>query len=133
MIVVLIRRFVRTDRERDFLARFQREKPTNDEHFKGEILVRVNDDPCLPQALRSWKVGEPNCITYVNIAKWASWQAFAKHFKIDPARDPSLNYDPEIETAARQTSILSVRDDDVDLDHDEIIARKAALRPNLAG
>jgi hypothetical protein len=128
MIVVLIRRFVRTDRERDFLARFQSEKPTNNEHFLGEILVRVNHDASLPRALRFWKVGEPNCITYVNIAKWESWEAFAKHFKIDPARDPASNYDPEIETAARQTSILSVLDDDVDLDHDEIISRKAALR-----
>jgi hypothetical protein len=128
MIVVLIRRVVRTDRERDFLARFQTEKPINNEHFKGEILVRVNHDASLPRALRSWKVGEPNCITYVNIAKWESWEAFAKHFKIDPARDPASNYDPEIETAARQTSILSVLDDDVDLDHDEIISRKAGLR-----
>jgi hypothetical protein len=124
MIVVLIRRFIRRGKEKEFLARFQCEKPLNDLNFKGEILVRVNDDLSLPEALRSWKVAEPNCVTYVNIAKWESWRAFAAHFKVDRGEGPSSNYDPEIETAARQVSILSVFDDDVDLDHDEIISRR---------
>ena len=80
MIVVLIRRFIRVDREKEFLARFQTEKPLNDNHFKGEILLRVNDDPALPEALRSWKVGEPNCITYINVAKWDSWGGIRQAF-----------------------------------------------------
>jgi heme-degrading monooxygenase HmoA len=128
MIVVLIRRFVRRDREKEFLARFQTEKPLNDNHFKGEILLRVNDDPTLPEALRSWKVGEPNCITYINVAKWDSWEAFAKHFRVDPAQNPSSNYDRQIETAARQASVLAAVDDDVDLEHAEIIFRKTSGR-----
>jgi hypothetical protein len=128
MIVVLIRRFVRRDREKEFLARFQTEKPLNDNHFKGEILLRVNDDPTLPEALRSWKVGEPNCITYINVAKWDSWEAFAKHFRVYPAQNPSSNYDRQIETAARQASVLAAVDDDVDLEHAEIIFRKTSGR-----
>ena len=128
MIVVLIRRFVRRDREKEFLARFQTEKPLNDNHFKGEILLRVNDDPALPEALRSWKVGEPNCITYINVAKWDSWEAFAKHFRVDPAQNPSSNYVRQIETAARQASVLAAVDDDVDLEHAEIIFRKTSGR-----
>jgi len=129
MIVVLIRRFVRPEREKEFLGRFQREKPLHDPNFKGEILVRVNDDPSLPEVLRTWKVAEPNCITYVNIAKWDSWKAFAAHFNVDTERASSSNYDPKIETAARQVSILGVFDDDVDLDHDEIISRRHATPP----
>jgi hypothetical protein len=124
MIVVLIRRFIRVDREKEFLAQFQSEKPLNDNHFKGEILLRLNDDPSLPEALRSWKVGEPNCITYINVAKWESWEAFATHFTVNGAQDPSSNYDPEIETAARQASVLAAVDDDVDLEYEEVIFRK---------
>jgi hypothetical protein len=124
MIVVLIRRFVRIDKETEFLARFQKEKPLDNSSFKGEILLRAKIDQSLPKRLRSWDVNEPNCVTYINIAKWASWEAFAEHFHVDPGQDPSSNYDPDIETAARDTAVLTVLDDDVDLEHEEVISRK---------
>jgi|tagenome__1003787_1003787.scaffolds.fasta_scaffold20380533_1 hypothetical protein len=81
--------------KKKFLARFQSEKPLNDNHFKGEILLRLNEDPSLPEALRSWKVGEPNCITYINVAKWESWEAFARQFTLNRAQDPSSNMIPK--------------------------------------
>jgi hypothetical protein len=41
MAVVLIRRFVRADKEREFLIKFKAAKPLNNSKFKGETLLRV--------------------------------------------------------------------------------------------
>jgi hypothetical protein len=43
------------------------------------------------------------CVTYINIAKWDSWEAFSKEF--DTSK-PGFN--PDIETAPRQRAILDV-------------------------
>jgi hypothetical protein len=47
----------------------------------------------------------PACITYLNIAKWESWEAFAEEFAKQLA---SAGFDPEIETAPRQRMVLDI-------------------------
>jgi len=103
MIVVLIRRFVRPDKEKEFLASYRAQKPTDNPAFKGETLTRVCDDSKLPPGLRSLVLNGPACVTYINIAKWDSWDAFAKQFDVN-----AVGSDPDIETAARQRMVLDV-------------------------
>lgn len=102
MVIVLIRRFVRTDREKEFRDTYLAQQPTQNPAFMGETLTRVSDDAAVPAGLRSLFLGEPGCVTYLNVAKWASWQAFADAF------DAGVAFDPEIETAPRQRTVLDV-------------------------
>lgn len=102
MVIVLIRRFVRIGREKEFLDTYLAQRPTQNPAFKGETLTRVGDEAALPAGLRGLSLGEPGCVTYLNVARWASWQAFADAF------DAGVAFDPEIETAPRQRTVLDV-------------------------
>jgi len=102
MVIVLIRRFVRLDREEKFLEVYRAQKPTSNPAFKGETLTRVNETPTLPPELRGFGISGPACATYLNIAKWDSWEAFAEEFK------NAGDFDKNIETAPRQRLVLNV-------------------------
>lgn len=104
MVIVLIRRFIRADREAEFLARHRLHSPANNPAFKGGYLTKVCDDARLPPRLRSFRVEGPSCVTYLNVSRWDSWQAFEKHF-LDAHQS---DFDPEIETAARERIVLDV-------------------------
>jgi hypothetical protein len=47
-------------------------------------------------------------VTYLNVAKWDSWEAFVKQFATQLA---SGSFNPEIETAPRQQAVLEVISD----------------------
>ena len=101
MVVVLIRRFVRSGREKEFFDKYLAQQPTRNPAFRGETLTRIGD-AALPAGLRSWPLGEPGCVTYLNVARWASWEAFADAF------DVGVAFEPEIEAAPRQRMVLDV-------------------------
>ena len=103
MIIVLIRRFVKPDKEQAFLASYKAQKPIDNPAFKGETLTRISDNPNLPSGLRSLALNGPACVTYLNIATWESWEAFADQFDVN-----SPGFDPEIETTARQRTVLDI-------------------------
>jgi hypothetical protein len=105
MVIILIRRFVRPDRVDKFLETYHAQKPSENPAFKGETLTRIVEDTALPAGLRSFVLGEPACVTYLNVAKWESWEPFAKQFaeQID-----SGSFDAEIETAPRQRAVLEI-------------------------
>jgi hypothetical protein len=103
VVIVLIRRFIRADREEEFLARYRSHAPTNPA-FKGEHLTKVSDDAALPPRLRSFHLEEPSCVTYLYVSRWDSWQAFEKHFLEAHQSD----FDPEIERRPRERIVLDV-------------------------
>lgn len=102
MVIVLIRRSVRPDKEREFLASYTREKPHHDE-FIDETLTRLNSSTDLPESLRSLPIGQREAVTYLNVARWKSAKGFEEWFK------PQTTHDPEIETADRQRAVLDVK------------------------
>jgi hypothetical protein len=103
MVIILTRRFVRSDREEAFLSSYRAQRPTTSPAFRGESLTRVNESPSLPAKLRGFGVNGPACVTYLNIAKWDSWEAaFADQFK------GAGDFNPDLETAPRQRLVLDV-------------------------
>jgi len=107
MVIILIRRFIRPDRVEKFLETYKAQKPVENAAFKGETLTRVVDDSSLPAGLRSFALGGPSSVTYLNVAKWESWEAFAKQFA---AQIDAGSFDAEIETAPRQRAVLEIPD-----------------------
>jgi hypothetical protein len=101
MVIIIIRRFVRADREEKFLETYRAQKPTTNPAFKGETLTKVNAD--VPLGLRGLALKGPGCVTYLNIAKWESWEAFAQQFDTS-----GIGFEAEIETAVRQRVVLDV-------------------------
>ncbi len=101
MVIILIRRFVRPDREAEFLAKYHDQKPLDNPAFKGETLTKVVQD--VPEGLRSFTLCKSKCITYLNVAKWETWEAFASQFEDQIAGG---SFDPEIETAPRERGVL---------------------------
>jgi hypothetical protein len=103
MIIILVRRFVRTDREKRFLASYRDQAPIEDPAFFGETLTKLNDSIDLPAEMKSLPLGTAGCVTYLNIAKWESWEAFEKHFADMPS-----GFDREIETAPAQQAVMCI-------------------------
>ncbi len=104
MVIILIRRFVKPNREQEFLASYKAQKPVGNPAFKGETLTRVNSEDNLPPGLTTFPLNEPECITYLNVAQWTSWDAFAQQFDMTT----STVFDPAIETQPRQRVALNV-------------------------
>ena len=102
MAIILIRRCVRVDREAEFLARYNREKPTHPD-FIDETLTKVDTSAGLPPALRSLALTCQAGITYINVARWKSVdgfiQTFGGHF--------NSPHDPDIECAPRERVVLN--------------------------
>jgi hypothetical protein len=101
MVLIVIRRCVRADREDEFLKAYDRQKPGG-EGFISETLTKLSNAPELPEPMRSFALDEPGCITYVNIAKWESAEAFRKYF------DPQTSHDPELEVSDRLRAVLEI-------------------------
>jgi len=106
MVVILIRRFVRADKEDEFLRNYLAQKPLENPEFLGETLTRVSDATGMPAGLRGFALNGSSCVTYLNIAQWQSWEAFAAHFA--QQLTPTGDFNPEIETAPRQRAVLDV-------------------------
>jgi hypothetical protein len=107
MDIILIWRFVRADREGEFLEAYQKEQPSNNPDFAGETLTRLNSQSALPPSLLSAEEAPPDSITYLNIARWRSWEAFAAHFGLDAQHYDPQRFDSELETAPRRRLVLS--------------------------
>jgi hypothetical protein len=105
MVIILIRRFVKPDKEAEFLQNYRAQQPLNNPAFMGETLTRLINDSSLPGGLRSFALDQPPAVTYLNVARWQSWEAFAEHFADQLA---SGSFNPEIETAPRQRAVVEV-------------------------
>jgi hypothetical protein len=108
MVIILIRRFVKLDKEAEFLESYRAQQPLSNPAFKGETLTRLVDGSSLPAGLPSFALGEPSSVTYLNVARWQSWEAFAEHFADQLA---SGSFNPEIETVPRQRAVVEVIED----------------------
>src|SRR5712691_341644 len=64
MVIILIRRFVKPDKETEFLENYRAQQPLNNPAFIGETLTRLVDSSSLPGGLRSFALGEPSSVTY---------------------------------------------------------------------
>jgi hypothetical protein len=106
MTMILIWRFVRPDKEMSFRENYQMEKPHDNPAFLSETLTRLADLSLLPTALQSSEVGPEGCITYVNIAHWKSWTAFAQHFGLDSEDFDVESFDADFEIAPRRRLVL---------------------------
>ncbi len=105
MIIVMIRRFVRPDREGQFLTDYRASQPNNPA-FLGETLTRLSEDTGLPPGLRSLELSAPSCVTYLNIARWESWSDFLSAF---PKSAEGGGFDPDVETAPRERAVFEVK------------------------
>ena len=103
-MVILIRRFARPDREREFLRVFAAQAPTDNPDFLGETLTRITDGTALPPSVPRLMTPEPGAIDYLNVARWRSWEAFATQFAVQLAAPGG--YDPEIETRRGEIVVL---------------------------
>ena len=102
MVIVLIRRCVRADRENEFLQTYHRQKPSHPD-FIEETLTRVLPGDHLPEPMRSLSLGCPGgCVTYVNVARWKSAESFEAYFK------PQTTHDASFECADRLRAVLDV-------------------------
>lgn len=103
MVIILIRRCVRPDKVAEFLASYEADSPKGRKGFQRESLTRVNTASELPEALRNYGVAEPDCVTFLNVAEWDSWEDFEEAFH------PSVDFfDKSIETAPRARAVLNV-------------------------
>lgn len=100
MVIVLIRRSVRPEREAEFLAAYAREKPDHPD-FVSETLTKVGNSSELPDSMRSLPIGGEG-VTYVNVAMWKSAKSFEEQF------NPQTTHDPEIECGDRARVVLEV-------------------------
>lgn len=105
MVVILVRRFARPDREAEFLRVFQRQIPIENPDFLGETLTRVSDGSELPPDVPRLMNPEPGAVNYVNVARWRSWEAFARQFAVQLAAPGG--FDPAIETQRAEIVVLS--------------------------
>ena len=102
--IVLIRRFIKPTRERDFLAFVKAQPPLDKPGFQGKTLTRVEEIADLPPALNTFHVaGNPGVVTYVMVERWKSVEDFRAYVPNATTSDQD-----EFEAAPRQRVILSV-------------------------
>lgn len=102
--VVLIRRFIRNEREQDFLAWHKAQPAPQREGFMGKTLTRLDDASALPPGLNTFHVGaNPGCATYIMVERWQSVEAFRAYVPKASTSDQD-----EFELAPRQRVVLSV-------------------------
>ena len=102
--VVLIRRFIRKEREQDFIAWHKAQPVPQREGFMGKTLTRLDDTSALPPGLNGFHIGgNPNCATYLMVERWQSIDAFRAYVPKASTSDQD-----EFEAAPRQRVVLSV-------------------------
>ena len=106
MIVILIRRFARPDREEEFLRVFAAQRPAGNPDFLGETLTRITDGAALPPAVPRLLRPSPDAIDYLNVARWRSWESFATQFAAQLSAP--AGFDPQIETRRGEIAVLEV-------------------------
>ncbi len=102
--IVLIRRFIKKEREQDFVAWHKAQPPLERPGFKGKTLTRLDDASQLPPALNTFHVGaNPGCATFIMVERWASLEDFRAYVPNAGTSDQD-----EFEAAPRQRVVLSV-------------------------
>jgi hypothetical protein len=102
--IILIRRCVRREKEKEFLASYVSEKPSNPD-FVDEWLTRVDSSEALPESMRSFAVAcDADCVTYINVAMWRTAAAFRAHF------NPKTMHDPKFECSDRHRAVLEIQE-----------------------
>jgi hypothetical protein len=103
MVIVLVRRCVKRDKETEFLESYRQQKPTDNADFLDEELTKVVTSETLPEPMRSLPLAcDGDCVTYVNVARWKTAEAFRNHF------DPRTYHDPAIECSDRLRVVLEL-------------------------
>lgn len=105
MFIIIIRRYVRPDREEQFLEAYRADLSTH-EDFLGETLTRLALDQDIPKAMATLFTAASEYLTYVNVARWRTWSSFVGQCKMTPGW-----YDPEIEVAPRERVVLEIIED----------------------
>src|SRR5690349_15588710 len=100
MDIILIQRFVRPDREEQFLAKY-RSQVSSHPDFINEWLTKLADNEDVPAGLAGLLKPVEGCLNYVNVAIWKDWRSFVG--QCDLTED---DYDPDIEIAPRQRTVL---------------------------
>lgn len=106
MIVLLIRRYARPDREAEFLRLFAAQRPVGNPDFLGETLTRIGDGATLPSAVPALLTPVADAVNYLNIARWRSLAAFERQFAAQLAAPGG--YDPEIELRRGEIAVLEI-------------------------
>jgi hypothetical protein len=104
VVVILIRRYARPDREAEFLHVFAAQAPAGNTDFLGETLTRITECAELPTDVPRLLAPEPSAANYLNVARWRSWDAFARHFAVQLAAPGG--FDPAIEVRRAEIAIL---------------------------
>lgn len=104
MFVVLIRRFVRLDREAEFLASYKAQVSDHPD-FIEETLTKMFHDDAVPVTYLNLMQPVDGCLNYLNVAYWREWRSFVGQCVIKEGQ-----YDAEIETRARERVILEAVD-----------------------
>jgi hypothetical protein len=105
LFIIMIRRFVRSDREEQFLDRY-RSQISTDPAFHGETLTRLSAGDGLPAGLTGMLEPRPDCINYLNIARWTDWRPFMGQCDLS-----ENDFDSEIEVAPRERLVVEVIDE----------------------
>jgi heme-degrading monooxygenase HmoA len=102
--IVLIRRFIRKDREQEFLAWAKAQPPLDKPGFQGKTLTRLEEIADLPAGLNSFHLaGNPGCVTYIMVERWKSVEDFRAYVP-----QASTSDQDRFESAPRQRVILGV-------------------------
>ncbi|CAN5389925.1 hypothetical protein BH10PSE17_BH10PSE17_09230 [soil metagenome] len=102
--IVLIRRFVKSERCDDYIDWFARQPKVTAAGFKGKSLTRVDVESDLPAALNTFHIGgNGDCVTFVMVERWDS----VEHFKAFVPNASTVDQD-EFEAWPRQRVVLPV-------------------------
>jgi hypothetical protein len=104
MFVVFIRRFVRFDREAEFLASYKAQVSDHPD-FIEEKLTKMFYDDAVPVTYLNLMRPVDGCLNYLNIAYWKDWRSFVGQCAIKEGQ-----YDAELETRPRERVILEAVD-----------------------
>ncbi|KQO50546.1 hypothetical protein [Sphingomonas sp. Leaf257] len=102
MFLIAIRRYVKPDCEGAFLAHYELEK-ANHPDFRGETLTKIVDDSSIPEPMRGLFTVRPDCINFLNLAKWERWESFDSQCEMS-----SGNFDSRFEVAPRERHVLEI-------------------------
>ena len=102
--IVLIRRFIRPERAQDFLDWVDRQPAVTAPGFAGKTLTRLDAQSDLPPGLSGLHLaGNPGCVTFVMVERWASVADFRAYVPKASTADQD-----EFEAFPRQRAILTV-------------------------
>lgn len=102
--IVLIRRFIRPEREADFVAWHQARPALQQPGFISKTLTRLDDASQLPPGLNGFHVGaNPGCATYIMVEHWRSLEEFRAYVPKAGTSDQD-----EFEAMPRQRVVMSV-------------------------